>query len=83
MTPGGLGCGVSVDSGGESLRVGGEPARSPTTTLNSPTEALDAGRPGTQRAMAFRGGSGVDPTERTQLVTGGPFAVARNPIFTP
>jgi len=24
MTPGGLGCGVSVDSGGESLRVGGE-----------------------------------------------------------
>lgn len=24
MPPGGLGCGVSVDSGGESLRVGGE-----------------------------------------------------------
>ncbi len=24
MTPGGLGCGVSVDSAGESLRVGGE-----------------------------------------------------------
>ncbi|HEY8121849.1 MAG TPA: isoprenylcysteine carboxylmethyltransferase family protein [Myxococcota bacterium] len=25
---------------------------------------------------------GVDPSERTQLVTGGPFALARNPIFT-
>jgi protein-S-isoprenylcysteine O-methyltransferase Ste14 len=25
---------------------------------------------------------GVDPSERTQLVTSGPFAVARNPIFT-
>jgi hypothetical protein len=24
MTPGGFGCGVSVDSGGKSLRVGGE-----------------------------------------------------------
>lgn len=24
MTPGGSGCGVSVDSGGESLRAGGE-----------------------------------------------------------
>ncbi|MFI6822211.1 methyltransferase family protein [Micromonospora sp. NPDC050187] len=25
---------------------------------------------------------GVDPTEHTSLVTGGPFALARNPIFT-
>jgi protein-S-isoprenylcysteine O-methyltransferase Ste14 len=25
---------------------------------------------------------GVDPSERTALVTGGPFALARNPIFT-
>ena len=25
---------------------------------------------------------GVDPTERTALITGGPFAIVRNPIFT-
>ncbi|EID14988.1 protein-S-isoprenylcysteine methyltransferase [Mycolicibacterium phlei RIVM601174] len=25
---------------------------------------------------------GVDETERTELVTGGPFAIVRNPIFT-
>jgi protein-S-isoprenylcysteine O-methyltransferase Ste14 len=25
---------------------------------------------------------GVDPDERTTLVTSGPFAIARNPIFT-
>jgi protein-S-isoprenylcysteine O-methyltransferase Ste14 len=35
-----------------------------------------------QFAMADSWRIGVDPTERTQLVTAGPFAVVRNPIFT-
>ncbi|WP_446218842.1 methyltransferase family protein [Micromonospora sp. IBHARD004] len=35
-----------------------------------------------QLAMGTSWRVGVDPTERTHLVTGGPFALARNPIFT-
>jgi protein-S-isoprenylcysteine O-methyltransferase Ste14 len=35
-----------------------------------------------QLAMGASWRIGVDPTERTSLVTGGPFALARNPIFT-
>ncbi|MFE0592299.1 methyltransferase family protein [Micromonospora echinospora] len=35
-----------------------------------------------QLAMGSSWRIGVDPTERTSLVTGGPFALARNPIFT-
>jgi hypothetical protein len=45
MTPGGLGCGVSVDSGGESLRVGGEISSLANTMLNSPTEVLSHNLP--------------------------------------
>lgn len=37
---------------------------------------------GTQMAMGESWRIGVDPTERTALVTNGPFALARNPIFT-
>lgn len=40
---------------------------------------------GTLAAQVAMGNSwrvGVDPTERTELVTTGPFAIARNPIFT-
>lgn len=37
---------------------------------------------GAQLAMGTSWRVGVDPTERTQLVTAGPFALARNPIFT-
>lgn len=36
----------------------------------------------TQLAMGTSWRVGVDETERTELVTSGPFAVARNPIFT-
>lgn len=35
-----------------------------------------------QLAMGTSWRVGVDPTERTRLVTTGPFALARNPIFT-
>lgn len=35
-----------------------------------------------QLAMGDSWRVGVDPTERTALVTGGPFAVVRNPIFS-
>jgi protein-S-isoprenylcysteine O-methyltransferase Ste14 len=35
-----------------------------------------------QRAMGDSWRMGVDPDERTELVTGGPFARVRNPIFT-
>lgn len=35
-----------------------------------------------QLAMGTSWRIGVDPGERTALVTGGPFALARNPIFT-
>ena len=35
-----------------------------------------------QVAMGTSWRVGVDPAERTALVTGGPFAVARNPVFT-
>ncbi|MFI6229074.1 methyltransferase family protein [Micromonospora echinospora] len=35
-----------------------------------------------QLAMGSSWRIGVDPTEHTNLVTGGPFALARNPIFT-
>ena len=35
-----------------------------------------------QLAMGDSWRVGVDPTERTALVTGGPFGVVRNPIFT-
>ncbi|MFG3702495.1 methyltransferase family protein [Micromonospora sp. NPDC047620] len=35
-----------------------------------------------QLAMGTSWRIGVDPTERTTLVTSGPFALARNPIFT-
>ena len=35
-----------------------------------------------QSAMGTSWRIGVDPTERTELVTGGPFGWARNPIFT-
>lgn len=35
-----------------------------------------------QLAMGTSWRIGVDPTERTSLVTSGPFALARNPIFT-
>lgn len=35
-----------------------------------------------QVAMGTSWRVGVDPAERTSLVTGGPFAVARHPIFT-
>ncbi|WP_247659199.1 isoprenylcysteine carboxylmethyltransferase family protein [Micromonospora sp. U56] len=31
---------------------------------------------------SWRVGVGVDPTERSALVTSGPFALVRNPIFT-
>ncbi len=37
---------------------------------------------GTQLAMAGSWRIGVDPSERTELVTRGPFSVVRNPIFT-
>jgi protein-S-isoprenylcysteine O-methyltransferase Ste14 len=36
----------------------------------------------TQQAMGRSWRIGVDPGERTGLVTGGPFALVRNPIFT-
>ncbi len=36
---------------------------------------------GAQIAMGTSWRIGVDPTERTQLVTAGPFALVRNPIF--
>jgi len=35
-----------------------------------------------QGAMGRSWRIGVDPSERTDLVTGGPFTVARNPIYT-
>lgn len=35
-----------------------------------------------QLAMGTAWRIGVDPTERTELVTAGPFALVRNPIFT-
>lgn len=35
-----------------------------------------------QRAMGTSWRVGVDPTEQTRLVTDGPFALVRNPIFT-
>ncbi|OLT22313.1 isoprenylcysteine carboxyl methyltransferase [Ornithinimicrobium sp. CNJ-824] len=35
-----------------------------------------------QLAMGTAWRIGVDPTERTELVTSGPFAFVRNPIFT-
>jgi len=35
-----------------------------------------------QLAMGAAWRVGVDPAERTELVTGGPFAVVRNPIYT-
>lgn len=35
-----------------------------------------------QRAMGLSWRIGVDPDERTDLITGGVFAVARNPVFT-
>lgn len=35
-----------------------------------------------QQAMGDSWRVGVDPEERTELVTGGPFAVVRNPIFS-
>jgi protein-S-isoprenylcysteine O-methyltransferase Ste14 len=35
-----------------------------------------------QLAMGREWRIGVDPTERTGLVTGGPFALVRNPIYT-
>ncbi|PYG00280.1 Phospholipid methyltransferase [Georgenia satyanarayanai] len=35
-----------------------------------------------QAAMGSSWRTGVDPTERTGLVTSGMFAVVRNPIFT-
>lgn len=37
---------------------------------------------GAQLAMARSWRIGVDPSERTELVTSGPFRVVRNPIFT-
>ncbi len=37
---------------------------------------------GAQLAMGEAWRIGVDPGERTQLVTGGPFALVRNPIYT-
>lgn len=41
-----------------------------------------AGTLGAQMTMGESWRVGVDPTERTALVTNGPFALARNPIFT-
>jgi protein-S-isoprenylcysteine O-methyltransferase Ste14 len=35
-----------------------------------------------QSAMGSSWRIGVDPTERTELITAGPFGWARNPIFT-
>jgi protein-S-isoprenylcysteine O-methyltransferase Ste14 len=40
-----------------------------------------AGTLGAQIAMGDSWRIGVDETERTELVTGGPFALVRNPIF--
>jgi protein-S-isoprenylcysteine O-methyltransferase Ste14 len=40
-----------------------------------------AGTAGAQLAMGRAWRIGVDPTERTSLVTGGPFALVRNPIY--
>jgi protein-S-isoprenylcysteine O-methyltransferase Ste14 len=40
-----------------------------------------AGTAGAQLAMGRAWRIGVDPTERTNLVTGGPFALVRNPIY--
>ena len=37
---------------------------------------------GVQLAMGKSWRVGVDPEERTELVTGGPFRIVRNPIFT-
>ena len=37
---------------------------------------------GAQLAMGRAWRVGVDPGERTELVTGGPFALVRNPIYT-
>lgn len=37
---------------------------------------------GVQLAMSRSWRIGVDPSERTELVTSGPFAVVRNPIFS-
>ncbi|WP_199421659.1 methyltransferase family protein [Actinotalea solisilvae] len=41
-----------------------------------------AGTYAAQLAMGTAWRIGVDPSERTDLVTSGPFAVVRNPIFT-
>lgn len=41
-----------------------------------------AGTLWTQMAMGESWRVGVDPTERTALITNGPFALVRNPIFT-
>jgi protein-S-isoprenylcysteine O-methyltransferase Ste14 len=41
-----------------------------------------AGTAGAQLAMGRAWRIGVDPSERTSLVTGGPFALVRNPIYT-
>ena len=40
-----------------------------------------AGTAGAQLAMGRAWRIGVDPTERTSLVTSGPFALVRNPIY--
>ena len=40
-----------------------------------------AGTAGAQLAMGSAWRIGVDPTERTSLVTNGPFALVRNPIY--
>src|SRR4051794_20602540 len=40
-----------------------------------------AGTAGAQLAMGRAWRIGVDPTERTSLVTRGPFALVRNPIY--
>jgi protein-S-isoprenylcysteine O-methyltransferase Ste14 len=40
------------------------------------------GTAGAQLAMGRAWRIGVDPSERTSLVTGGPFALVRNPIYT-
>jgi protein-S-isoprenylcysteine O-methyltransferase Ste14 len=65
------------------LRGGGAPLFSAQPALG--VALYVAGLALTLAAQLTMGASwriGVDPSERTQLVTGGPFAFARNPIFT-
>jgi protein-S-isoprenylcysteine O-methyltransferase Ste14 len=63
---------------------GGDP-QIPAVAAAFGVAAYAAGLALTLAAQLHMGASwriGVDPAERTQLVTSGPFAFARNPIFT-